>query len=77
MNEYLVDDKPGIRRVFHFPNGYGASVIPDGKLFELLVLRKVSKSWRFWYNTPVADDVRRGLTKHEVYTLLKQISELP
>ena len=68
------------KKRYHFPNGYGASVI-RGKytyggeegLFELAVLRGDS----LCYDSGITEDVIGHLTPKEVAQLLKQIRALP
>jgi len=67
----------GIRRVYTFPNGYGASVIKgpytyggkQGK-WEMALL----KDGAILYQPPLFEDVIGHLTSKEVDNLLKQIS---
>lgn len=69
----------GEQRLFHFANGYTASVIcnersygyEDG-LFELAVLRDD----KVVYDTPITDDVVGWLTEDEVQALLTRIEAL-
>ena len=70
----------GIRKIYQFPNGYGASVVcnefnygGDEGLWELGVLKK----GHLCYSTPLTSDVIGSLTDEEVDDLLIKISELP
>jgi hypothetical protein len=67
----------GTQWEFHFPNGYGASVINDGYgrdagLFELAVLEGSGLT----YNTPITNDVLGHLTEAEVADVLDRIAAL-
>lgn len=61
---------------FEFPNGYGASVIPEtltkDNLHELAVLKDGSLT----YFTPITGDVVRYATPAEINSLITQISKL-
>lgn len=67
--------------VFHFPNGYGASVIcgpvsygGENGLWELAVLNSKNQ---IDYSTPITPDVLGWLTEDKVSEILYQISDLP
>jgi hypothetical protein len=78
----------GKQKVYQFPNGYGASVIPEYKdtfvtegvfsrepikgLWEVAVLYNDE----LCYSSPLTDDVIRSLNDPEVDRLLFQIREL-
>ena len=76
----------GTQEIYHFPNGYGASVVRnfgsygglDGN-FELGVLKHdlEKDEWHLSYDTPVATDVLGYLERPEVRELLQQIQRLP
>lgn len=68
------------KKRYHFPNGYGASVIRgkytyggEEDLFELAVLRGDS----LCYDSGITEDVIGHLTPKEVAQLLKRIRALP
>ena len=96
MKQFLVETKQhmdgtwgGMQKIYRFPNGYGASVIPeykdlttkDGKyrrspikgLWEVAILDADDE---LCYTTPLTDDVIRGLNDPEVDQLLYQIHDL-
>lgn len=69
----------GLRYVFLFENGYGASVVKNifsygntRNLFELAVL----KDGQICYETEITDDVIGYLTNRQVLRILKRIKEL-
>ena len=74
----------GEHYIFHFRNGYGASVIRGpysyggpNKLFELAVLKRNQRYPRYWditYDTPITNDVLGWLTADEVTEKLTEIS---
>lgn len=72
----------GVQWEFHFPNGYGASVVcgpysyggPSG-LWEVAVLS--SPDWDIDYSTPVTYDVLGYQTVEEVREVLRRIADLP
>lgn len=74
----------GIRYVFIFDNGYGASVIKYSgsygglkDLWELAVLKKNDNGeYYINYNTPITNDVLGYLSDKEVNNYLSQIKEL-
>ena len=93
--QFLIEEKPhmdgqwgGTQKVYYFPNGFGASVIPEYKelttkdgryrrtpikgLYEVAVLYNDE----LCYTTPLTDDVIRRLNDPEVDRLLFQIREL-
>lgn len=62
---------------FHFPNGFGASIIPDHKVsWELAVLKKDGEGWSLTYDTIVSGDVLPGLDNQEVAEKLAVIARL-
>lgn len=68
------------KRRYHFPNGYGASVIRgpytyggDEGLFELAVLCGDS----LCYDSGITEDVIGHLTPKEIVALLRKIRALP
>lgn len=71
----------GVHYVFHFPNGYGASVIKffgsygyEDDLWELALLKETSEGkWGFEYTELVGFDVLGHLTDEEVNKCLKRI----
>lgn len=73
----------GDHRFYSFPNGYGASVIPDlyqgmyvqsdEEKFELAVLNEQRD---LVYDTPITDDVMGNLTEENVQEILKLIRAL-
>jgi len=79
------DDGGGIKYVFRFKNGYGASVIKnkysygnEDNLWELAVIVFVSRgTWHLCYNTPITNDVEGYLSNRQVRSLLKRIKRLP
>lgn len=69
----------GLRYVFLFENGYGASVVKNifsygntRNLFELAVL----KDGQIYYETEITDDVIGYLTNRQVLRILERIKEL-
>lgn len=69
----------GLRYVFLFENGYGASVVKNifsygntRNLFELAVL----KDGQICYETEITDDVIGYLTNRQVLRILERIKEL-
>ena len=74
----------GNQRVYHFPNGYGASVIDDGYgaedgLFELALVRYKDRGvldFELEYLQPDFTDVHGWLTEKKVQKLLLKISKL-
>jgi hypothetical protein len=73
----------GVQKVYHFDNGYGASVVShmgsyggeDG-LWELAVIQWGEEGCEIVYHTPITDDVIGWLTWPMVAELLKQIEAL-
>lgn len=69
----------GVRIEYRFPNGYGASIIPDGsldgELKELAVKKQGADGWNVITRTPVAYDVLR-LEIQEIPVALLKISHL-
>lgn len=65
----------GVQRVYHFPNGYGASLIPDRGRWELAVLDG-ARGWALTYDTEITGDVVPGLTDEEAETYLVRIAGL-
>ena len=73
----------GVHHVFHFQNGYGASVIKSAytfggaqDLFELAVLKDTEKGWDLCYDTEITNNVIGYLENDEVLDLLKEIQNL-
>lgn len=76
----------GIRRVYKFENGYGASIVRhkfsyggDQGLWELAVLKfdgEDDEEGRITYLTPITNDVLGYLTWPQVECLLERIKEL-
>ena len=66
------------RRIF-FDNGYGASIIEDPTYdgFEMAVLEGTEDSFELTFDTPVTDDVIRGIPTDSVGEVLDQIKALP
>ena len=72
-------------KVFHFPNGYGASVLcnPHSSYggqhgyFEVAVIYGPPSDWEIVYDTPIADDVVPHLGFAEVGEILRKIEKLP
>lgn len=83
MKQYLIKEHKrngGVRKVYKFPNGYGASVIcspysygGDVGLWEIAVL---DEDYRLTYKTPITDDVIGYLNDDEVIEVLNKIKEL-
>lgn len=75
----------GIRYLFDFGNGYGASVVRHSfsyggsqGLWELAVLlMKNGESQGLAYDTPVTGDVEGHLSEEDVQRLLEEIEQLP
>ena len=70
----------GIRKLFKFDNGYGASLVKnpysygyDQGLWELAVL----KNGELCYDTPITDDVIGYLNDPEADAILHNIADLP
>lgn len=67
----------GMAYQFRFPNGFGASIIPDrGISWELAVLEKDGEEWSLTYDTIVTGDVLPGLDNQEVAEKLAVIARL-
>lgn len=70
---------------YHFPNGYGASVVITRSLlsekperWELAVTKRYnSGEWHLCYNTPITDDFIADLTGEGVCEILEKIICLP
>jgi hypothetical protein len=91
MNEIAMDDgvpQPayigqlmgGMQARWHFPNGYGASVVntPMSYGTELAVLHGSAEDWDLIYDTPVTADVIGWIDSPEILAgYLKQIEALP
>lgn len=80
----------GHQVIFHFPNGYGASVVrssnigiwgrtygADQGLWELAVLKFEGFEWYLTYDTEITDDVIGYLEPEDVDALLERIKALP
>lgn len=87
FDDYLVARKPflnGIRYLFRFENGYGASVIKNAfsygskqDLWELAVIKyRNDRSYRLCYDTEITGDVEGCLTNDDVLELLHRIKDL-
>ena len=71
----------GVQYVFHFPNGYGASVIKffgsygyEDDLWELALLKETSEGkWELEYTELVGFDALGHLTDEKVNKCLKRI----
>lgn len=84
--KYLIDKSylfGGVKYVFRFDNGYGASVIKhaysyghEEDLWELAVLEFDHGEEYLCYDTEITDDVIGHLTDEKVHTYLNQIKEL-
>lgn len=76
----------GIQYVFHFNNGFGASVVKhrfsygsENDNWELAVLKRSVRNhdnWKLCYDTHITNDVEGNLTDEDVQNLLKEIQEL-
>lgn len=86
--EYGVDKKTPCRcqYKYHFPNGYGASVVqyespfsvkPNGWELAVIKLDNVTDEWHLCYDTPITDDVIQDLTGEDICTILGEIICLP
>lgn len=92
--ESPVEIKPlngGVQAIFHFPNGYGASVVRSTNiglwgetygagegLWELAVIkRNAAGEWEMCYETEITDDVIGWLEPEGVDELLTRIKALP
>lgn len=71
----------GTQEIYHFENGYGASVIShkfsyggEHGLFEIAVL---DQNDDLCYDTPVTDDVIGNLDRAGVAEVLQRIADLP
>lgn len=68
------------RREYHFPNGYGASVIcnPHSYGLELAVLKCSGEKWELCYTSPITDDVVGYIDgEDDLKRLLLEIYNLP
>lgn len=65
----------GTHREYHFPNGYGASVIPDGPGGVEVGVIELSTD-KLVYDTPITNDVLR-IARIDLSTLLDRIAALP
>lgn len=62
-----------------YPNGYGVSIIPDidnSSFYEVAVLKGIEEKYDICYETPITDDVIKGLTLSQAHEIAKQVSEL-
>lgn len=93
--ETPVEIKPingGVQAIFHFPNGYGASVVRSTNiglwgstygaiegLWELAVIKfsPASGEWKICYDTKITDDVIGWLEPEDIDELLVRIKALP
>lgn len=69
--------------LFHFENGYGASVISNGiaygnskKPYELAVIEKNGDEWCLCFDTEITDDVIAYLDENDVVKILEKIEKL-
>lgn len=91
MKRYFSDDKfseyivmVGMRPVYRFTNGYGASLVQrpgsygyDQGLFELAVLKfDDSGNYNLDYDTPITNDVILWLDNDQIDKILGAISRL-
>ena len=63
----------------YFDNGYGASVIDDPGFngLEVAVIVGPEDEWEIVYDTPVTDDVIRGIAPDRLGEVLDMIKALP
>lgn len=67
------------RHEYHFPNGYGASVICNSLSYglELAVLKNLDEKWQLCYTSPITNDVVGYIDGTEELTeLLEKIYNL-
>ena len=67
------------RHEYHFPNGYGASVIYNSFSYglELAVLKNLDEKWQLCYTSPITNDVVGYIDgKEELTELLTKIYNL-
>ncbi|OMI07662.1 hypothetical protein BVL54_19750 [Bacillus paralicheniformis] len=89
INDYLVashEHMGGLRGIYRFPNGYGASVIAGGivtahrgdNYIELAVLRfeEGSEDYDLCYDTPITDDVEILSNEKDLINMLLDIKRL-
>ncbi|WP_413488398.1 hypothetical protein [Carnobacterium divergens] len=69
-----ISDQYGMRNIYTFPNGYGASVV-DGMGSYGLELAVLSED-AITYETPITDDVLGHLTQETLTDALNQIYNL-
>lgn len=75
----------GIRKLYHFPNNYGAYVVRhrysygfDKGLWELAVIKFESDNdWSLCYSAPLTFDILGDQTEEQITELLNQIEQLP
>lgn len=74
----------GIQRIYHFDNGYGASVVRftysygfEQGLWELAVIKFNGEDYELVYDTEITSDVIGYLSEDGVDNLLTQIEALP
>lgn len=71
----------GIRRAYVlFRNGFGASVVTSPMFYgssDLYELAVMDRDGKIRYDTPIAEDVIKYLTRGEVTDLLARIAALP
>lgn len=87
-DEFLIIDDyyetTGFRKIYKFPNGYGASVIKlkgfygyEKNLWEIAVIEFFGDYiWHLCYDTPITDDVIGNLKWEEVEEYLEKIKNL-
>jgi hypothetical protein len=73
----------GVQRIYHYPNGYGASVVnhdysyTDGAgEWELAVLHLEGDEWQLDYTTHITNDVMGHLKNEDVEEALLSIRSL-
>ena len=71
----------GIHYIYHFKNGYGASVIQhdysyghEHGLWEVAVLKETDGNWDICYDSGLTRDVIGGITEQGVEEVLSDIS---
>lgn len=80
----MIDVLGGEQKLFHYENGYGASVVRNNMSYgstlgkwELAVTKGCEGNWELCYSTPITDDVIGWLDWPQVEALLEQIKSLP
>lgn len=86
----MMNDKDLLRRIQNtldkskqhiefYNNGYGISIVPDidnSSFYEVAVLKGTEASFEWCDETPITDDVIKGLTLLQAHEVAKQVSEL-